>query len=205
MENSIDGFMLPLTYTFTSKQISIRQDCILDPVTGNEHCWDSDGHLHCLMLVSGRCNSAALSASSACKLGSNQCSLVRAGSYTSRSRVRHVYHASPSWWHTHTVVQITLGEEGFFRSPQQLYTQGVPPFKYNPTGTPSNVKPGWAGRVGQVGLLAPVLSSLVIFVSCLASFAAHAKSGVVTMGARMPFSIQFKCVHSPIGARSTSC
>lgn len=115
--------------------------------------------------------------------------------------VTHVYHASPSRAHTHMVVQITLGEEGFFRSPQQLYTQGVPQFKYNPTGTPSNVKPGWAGRIGQVGLPAPVL---VILVFCLASFAANAKSDVITLGARMPCSISAR-LRAYTDWRSTAC
>ncbi len=40
--------------------------------------------------------------------------------------------------------QITFGEEGFFLQGTD-YAK-----KYNPFGTPSNVLPGWAGRVGQV-------------------------------------------------------
>ena len=38
--------------------------------------------------------------------------------------------------------QITTGEEGFFN-------KGTPYTNYNPFGTPSNVKPGWSGIIGQ--------------------------------------------------------
>ncbi len=37
---------------------------------------------------------------------------------------------------------MTLGEEGFF-------LHDTPYARYNPFGTPSNVLPGWSGRVGQ--------------------------------------------------------
>lgn len=45
--------------------------------------------------------------------------------------------------HVLPLVQITVGEEGFFLIGTKYTT-------YNPTGTPSNVTPGWGGRVGQV-------------------------------------------------------
>jgi hypothetical protein len=62
------------------------------------------------------------------------------------------------FWHDHLLstfltvlfaalsAQITVGEEGFF-------VDGSPYVKYNPSGTPSNVLPGWSGRVGQVWML----------------------------------------------------
>jgi len=40
------------------------------------------------------------------------------------------------------LAQITTGEEGFFK-------KGTPYTDYDPFGTPSNVKPGWSGIIGQ--------------------------------------------------------
>lgn len=41
------------------------------------------------------------------------------------------------------VLQITVGEEGFF-------VEGSAFEEFNPFGVPDNVTPGWAGRIGQV-------------------------------------------------------